>query len=482
MKTNVTGPVRVRFAPSPTGYLHVGGARTAIHNDLLRQSVGGRFVLRIEDTDRARSDAAMTEQIVSGLRWVGVEWDEGPVLQSTGVDRHRAAAQQLLDEGKAYRDFVAPAAVEEKRQEAQKAKRNFRYKDCFAPPSAEEVERRLAADEAFAVRFVMPDEPIVVHDLVRGDVTFEPDIQDDLIILRKDGSPTYHLSVVCDDIAMAISHVVRGEDHLSNTPKHIALFRALGATVPAFGHLPLILGAGKKRLSKRTGAASCEEFRDQGFLPQAVYNYLALLGWSPGDDREVMSREEMIEAFTAERLGSSAAVFDVEKLAWMNAQYMSGLPLETILEHGAPFLREAGLADAEPERLHVAVDLHRTRAKNLAELAGFVVPYFQEKLDYDPVLCAKFFKQADLPEQVEALAARYQELEVFDIEQSEAALRAMAEELEVKPGLLIHPTRMALSASKAGPPVFDLIAAMGQEASVRHLGHFIAYLRANVAG
>ncbi len=478
-KNSVTGPVRVRFAPSPTGYLHVGGARTAVYNELLRQSLGGSFVLRIEDTDRARSDAAMVEQIVNGLRWVGIEWDEGPVLQSAGVEDHRAAASRLLDEGKAYHDFVSPADVEAQRQEAQRAKRNFRYKDCFPRPSAEEVERRLAAGESFAVRFVMPDEPIVVHDLVKGDVTFEPDIQDDLIILRADGSPTYHLSVVCDDIAMAISHVVRGEDHLSNTPKHIALFRALGATVPQFGHLPLILGAGKKRLSKRTGAASCEEFRDQGLLPHAVYNYLALLGWSPGDDREVMSREEMIEAFTAERLGTSAAVFDVEKLAWMNAQYMSSLPLETILEHGAPFLKDAGLADAEPTRLHAAVDLHRTRAKSLTELAGFVVPYFEDKLEYDPALCAKFLKQPDVPAQVEALATRYAALEIFDIEQTEAALRAMAGELDVKPGVLIHPTRMALSGSKAGPPVFDLIAAMGQEASVRHMGHFVAYLRAN---
>lgn len=483
-RPKITGPVRVRFAPSPTGFLHVGGARTAIYNELLRQSVGGSFILRIEDTDRARSDAAMTDQILSALEWIGVTWDEGPFLQSEGIERHRAGARKLLAEGKAYHDFVSPAEVDAKRNEMQKAKQNFRYKDCFPRPSEEEVERRLGAGEPFAVRFIMGDDPITVDDFVHGQVTFGDEMLDDLIILRSDGSPTYHWTVVCDDIEMGVTHVIRGEDHLSNTPKHIALYRALGTELPVFGHLPLILGPGKKRLSKRHGAASVEEFRDQGILPEALYNYLAYLGWSPGDGREILSREELIEAFTVDRLGSSASVFDPEKLAWTNAQYMSGLPLEKILAHLRPFLGAVGiepksLDEVTRGRFEAGVDLHRTRAKNLVELAGFVVPYTRDQIDYDAEVCTKFFAQPDLPQQLETLIARFRDLDPYDAATTEAALREVATELDVKAGLLIHPTRMAMSGSKAGPSLFDLVAAMGQEAGIRHLENFVTYLRAN---
>ncbi len=478
MATKLTGPVRVRFAPSPTGYLHVGGARTAIYNELLRKSLGGAFVLRIEDTDRERSDAAMVEQIENGLRWCGIGWDEGPFLQSERVEAHRAAAQKLLDEGKAYHCFVTQEELEEKRSQATETAGALRYRDIFSRPSREEVERRLAAGDPYVVRFPLGEEDVVVSDFVRGEVEFKADVLDDFVILRSDGSPTYHLSVVCDDVDMGITHVIRGEDHLSNTPKHIALFRALGAEVPAFGHLPLILGSDKKRLSKRTGAASAEELRDQGYLPQALYNYLALLGWSPGDDREVLPKDEMIAAFTAERLGSSASVFDPDKLAWMNAQYMSGLDLEEILKHLVPFLAEVGLDSADPERLHPALDLHRTRAKHLKELAGFMVPYFRDELVYDVELCQKLLKNPETPDLLDALAERYAETEPFAVETTDAVLRALAEEREVKAGILIHPTRMALTASKAGPPLFDVVAAMGREASVRHLRNFEGFLRA----
>ncbi len=478
MATNLTGPVRVRFAPSPTGYLHVGGARTAIYNELLRRSLGGACLLRIEDTDRERSDDAMIEQIKTALEWIGVEFDEEPVLQSSRLEAHRQAAQKLLDEGKAYHCFVTQEELDEKRRAATETKGALRFRDIFGRPSSEEVERRLAAGEPYTVRFPLGDEDIVVHDFVRGDVEFQAGVLDDFVILRSDGSPTYHFSVVCDDIHMGITHVIRGEDHLSNTPKHIGLFRALGAPVPSFGHLPLILGPDKKRLSKRTGARSAEEFREQGILPQALYNYLALLGWSPGDDREILSRDEMIELFTAERLGSSAAVFDHEKLAWVNSQYMSGLPLADVLPHLEPFLAGAGLADAEPERLHRALDVHRTRAKTLAELAVYVVPYFRDELEYDVELCKKFLKNPAVPGLLDELAALYEATEPFTIETTDAALRQLAVERETKAGAVIHPTRMALTASKAGPPLFDVVAAMGREASARHLRGFAAFLRA----
>lgn len=477
MSSSSIGPVRVRFPPSPTGFLHVGGARTAIYNDLLRQHHGGRFVLRIEDTDRQRSDEAMTQQILSALQWMGIEHDEGPFLQSDNVEKHRQAAMRLLDEGKAYHCFHGQGEVESVRSEALGKGENFQYRTYFDPPSAEEVERRIAAGESYAIRFRMPTESVRFHDLVRGDVEFPAEGLDDFIILRSDGTPTYHLSVVCDDIEHGVTHVFRGEDHVSNTPKHIPLFEALGATVPEFGHLPMIMGPNKKRLSKRTGATSVEEFRDQGILPQALYNYLALLGWSPGDDREVMGRQEMVEAFTIERLVTSSAVFDYDKLAWMNAQYMSKEPLEEILLHAQPFLAEQGLDGVDPQRLRQVVDLYRQRAHNLKELAEFIVPYFQDELTYDPELCKKFIKNPDVPDLVEALADRYADVEPFDIEGTEAALRQLATDKDVKPGVLIHPTRMALTARKAGPPLFDVVAAMGKSESLRYLRQFANYLR-----
>ena len=479
-KTALQGPVRVRFAPSPTGYLHVGGARTAIYNELLRKSLGGAFILRIEDTDQQRSDAAMIEQICNGLSWLGVEWDEGPFLQSEGVERHRQAARRLLEEGKAYRCFRSSEELEEARREAQKRGETLRYRDYFEPPSVEEQERRAAAGEAFAVRFRMPDSEIRFSDFVRGEVVFPAEALDDFIILRSDGSPTYHLSVVCDDVEMRVSHVIRGDDHLSNTPKHVGLFEALEAPLPIFGHLPLILGPDKKRLSKRTGATSVEEFRDLGYLPEALYNALALLGWSPGEDRELMTRREMEELFTVERINSAASVFDRDKLSWINAQYLSGTPLDRLMPHLEPFLEQVGLGDlgqADGARLEGATDLHRSRARTLGDLAGMLVPYFRESLDYDLDLCAKFRKQPDLPGQLDALRERYASLEGFTVEAVEEVLRDLAEEVGVKAGALIHPTRMALSAAKAGPSLFDLVVAMGQEASVRHLGSFAAFLR-----
>lgn len=477
MTTKLTGPVRVRFPPSPTGFLHVGGARTAIYNDLLRQNLGGAMVLRIEDTDRQRSDSAMTEQILSAMAWLGLTPDEGPFLQSDRVEQHRAAALRLLEQGSAYPSFHTQDDVEAKRKPALEQGLNFQYRTFFDEPSPEEAQQRIAAGEPYAVRFRMPKGDVKFDDLVRGHVSFPADGLDDFIILRSDGSPTYHLSVVCDDIEHRVTHVLRGEDHISNTPKHIALFAALGAEIPAYGHLPLIMGPNRKRLSKRTGATSVEEFRDQGILSQALYNYLALLGWSPGDDREIMSRSEMIEAFSVERLVSSAAVFDYEKLAWMNAQYMSKEPLEAILEAAQPFLANAGLGDADPARLEPVIDLYRGRAHNLLELAEVIQPYFRDHLDYDPALCTKFLKTENIADLLETLADRYGALETFDLETTEQALRDLATEHEIKPGILIHPTRMALTASKAGPPLFDVVVLRGQADTTRLLREHANYLR-----
>jgi glutamyl-tRNA synthetase len=487
MSQTISTPVRVRFAPSPTGFLHVGGARTAIYNELLRRSVGGAFVLRIEDTDRERSDEAMTRQIQSALAWIGIVWDEGPFLQSERLARYRERGEELLAAGRAYRCFCTPAQLEEQRAAAQKRGQAFRYPRTCLGLDAAEVGAQVAAGEPFVVRFRMPDGDIRFHDLVRGDMDFPPDALDDFILLRSDSSPTYHMSVVCDDIDMRITHVIRGEDHLSNTPKHIPLFQALGGEVPVFGHLPLILGPDRKRLSKRSGATSVEELRAEGFLPQALYNYLALLGWNPGGDREILSRVEMIALFSVDRLNASPAVFDREKLTWMNSQYLSSLPQAELLPHLRPFLAEQGLAagtggadaggDLDPARLAAAIELHRGRVHTLEELAQVVAPYFRDRLDYPSEAIAKFAADPGLAGHLAALRERFASLPAFTKEALEAELRAVAGERGIKAGALIHPTRTALSGSQAGPPLFDLVEVMGREATLRHLDHLLESLR-----
>jgi glutamyl-tRNA synthetase len=475
--TDMTSPVRVRFAPSPTGFLHLGGVRTAIYNDLLRQKMGGAFILRIEDTDKERSDEAMTRQIQSALSWIGVVWDEGPFLQSERLPRHHERAEELLAAGKAYRCFCTQEELEAQRAAAQARGAAFQYPRTCLKLSQEEVDARLAEGRPFVVRFRMPDDNIRFHDMVRGDMDFPPDALDDFVLLRSDGTPTYHMSVVVDDIDMKITHVIRGEDHLSNTPKHIPLFQALGGEVPTFGHLPLILGPDRKRLSKRYGATSVEEFRNEGMLPQALYNFMALLGWSPGDDREVLTREEMIQLFTVDRLNASAAVFDREKLLWMNSQYMLKMSIEEMRPWLEPFLEQYGVKDADPARLAQALELQRPRARTLKELAEQVVPYFHELPDYDPAACAKFLKDPALPELLETLRDRFSALPEFTKEALEAELRKLAEERGVKAGVPIHPTRMALSGATGGPPLFDLIEAMGRETTERRMTRFVEFLR-----
>ncbi|MXX34130.1 MAG: glutamate--tRNA ligase, partial [Gemmatimonadetes bacterium] len=316
--------MRLRFAPSPTGYLHVGGARTALFNWLLARQAGGAFVLRVEDTDRDRSRPEHVDAILGGLSWLGIDWDEGPVFQADGLARHRRDAERLLDAGRAYRDFTAREDFERARDAAVAAGTGTvarLAREMAAGVSPEESRRRAEAGEPFAVRFLVPPGTTEWRDLVHGPTRFDNGEIDDFVILRSDGTPTYNLAVVSDDVAMAVTHVVRGDDHISNTPKQILLYEALGAPVPAFGHLPLILGPDGKRLSKRHGARAVEAFEAEGVLPDAMVNFLALLGWSPGTDEELLSRDDLIERFSLERVLKKGAVFDAAKLFWMNGQY-----------------------------------------------------------------------------------------------------------------------------------------------------------------
>ena len=342
---------RVRFAPSPTGYLHVGGARTALFNWLFARRHGGTFILRIEDTDTERSSDAMVAGILESMQWLGLEWDEGPGIggphapyfQTQRFDRHRAVAHQLLSGGFAYKCYCSPDLLREKREAAEKAGGGWKYDRTCLGLSADEQHRLEASGIQPAIRFKVPAGRTTYTDHVRGRIDVEHEQVEDFVILRSNGVPIYHLSVVADDIDMGITHVIRGDDHISNTPKHILLWQALGTTPPEFAHVPLILGTDKKKLSKRHGMTSATEYERLGYLSDAMVNFLALLGWSPGGDREVMSRAELVAAFSLEGISGGAAVFDPEKLDWFNTQYLATLTADDLVQRVTPLLQTAGL-------------------------------------------------------------------------------------------------------------------------------------------
>ncbi|MFI5180785.1 MAG: glutamate--tRNA ligase [Thermoanaerobaculia bacterium] len=453
----MTAP-RVRFAPSPTGTLHVGGARTALYNWLFARRHGGTFVLRIEDTDIARSRPELTQQILDAMSWLGLTWDEGPFLQSDRRHDYLEAAERLLAEGKAYRAFETPEELDVAKKAAEASGSAFRYAGAGRAISREESDRRAAAGERFVVRLKMPDEPIVVDDVVQGRAEFPAGALDDFVLLRSDGHPLYHFSVVVDDVAMEITHVIRGVDHLPNTPKHVALFRALGAPVPVFAHLGMILGPDGKKLSKRHGAAGVEEFREQGFLPETLFNFLALLGWSPGEDREKMTVSEMVSLFSLERLGPSPSRFDHEKLLWLNGQYMQELSSDELLARLAPF----ALPACDSSTLERAVALHRSRARTLRELSDALALYGADPSGFDASGLAKFGTPSAAAH-LRALVERLGAVEPFANAALEEAARHLAAERGVKLGDLAQPARLALTGSLASPPLFELIEVLGRE-------------------
>ena len=460
---------RVRFAPSPTGSLHVGGARTALYNLLFARHEKGTFLLRIEDTDVERSREELSGQILSAMEWLGLEYDEGPIYQSRRYDLYRAAAEKLIAEGKAYRAFETPEELEAERKKADAAGRAYRYSGAGRAISPEESDRRARAGERHVVRLAMPAETIVVEDAIRGRVEFPPDALDDFVLVRSDGHPLYHFCVCVDDAEMRITHVIRGDDHLANTPKHVALFRALGAPLPRFAHLGMILGTDRKKLSKRHGAAAVEEWRDEGILPEALFNFLALLGWSPGEDREILTREEMERDFTLDRVGASPSVFDPEKLLWMNAQYIARMPAEELVARAAPHA-VAGVPDRETALK--AIELHRTRARTTIEMGRALSAYARDPADYDADGMKKQVKP-DTPAQLERLIERLEAQEDWSVAALETALRETAESLGVSAGKLIHPVRLALTGITVGAPLFDVMALLGKETAVRRLRRFL---------
>ena len=469
---NSTGP-RVRFAPSPTGFLHVGGARTALYNLLFARREKGTYILRIEDTDVERSKHELSDQILSALDWLGLEHDEGPHYQSQRFDLYRAAADRLISEGRAYRAFETPEELDAERKKAEAQGRSYRYSGAGREIPPDESDRRARAGEKFVIRLRMPAETIVVDDLVRGRVEFPADALDDFVLVRSDGHPLYHFTVCVDDADMRITHVLRGDDHLANTPKHVALFRALGSRVPAFAHLGMILGTDRKKLSKRYGAAAVEEWRDQGIFPEALVNFLALLGWSPGEDREILSREEMEREFSLERIGASPSVFDPEKLLWMNAQYMARMPAEELLERARPHA-PAGIP--EKDAALTAIELHRTRARTAIEMGRALSMYAQDPEEYEPEGMKKNVRP-ETATQLERLIAKLDGVASWTAPELDAALRELAAEMKVSASRLIHPTRLALTGVTVGAPLFDVVALLGKETALRRMRKFVERIR-----
>lgn len=474
--------MRVRFAPSPTGYLHVGGARTALFNWLLARREGGTFVLRIEDTDRDRSSESHTRAILEGMEWLGLDWDEGPLFQSEGVDRHRADGERLLREGKAYRDFTDPAAL---RAEAEA--RGIGHPSILAREKAdalgpEEAERRAGADEPHAIRLRVPAGETRWNDLVHGEMVFRNEDLDDLVILRSDGTPIYNLAVVSDDHHMAITHVIRGDDHLSNTPKQILLYEALGYPVPLFGHVPMILGPDGKRLSKRHGATAVGEYRHQGILPAAMVNFLALLGWSPGDDREVMSRDELVACFSLDRVVRKSAVFDVRKLEWLNGQHLSRIPAAELVSQVQDLLAAGGQSGADEALLAGLVDLLKVRARTVDDLATQVGAYLAEPPVRDPAAVEKHWKDREAT--LRTLVALGEGLSSTSWEEGplEEQVRGLAEGMGVGAGKLIHPLRVAVTGQAVSPGIFEVLVVLGRERVLSRLSEAVHWLEAGVAG
>jgi glutamyl-tRNA synthetase len=488
--------VRVRFAPSPTGYLHIGAARSALFNWLYARKTGGKFLLRIEDTDFQRSTEESTRSIIEGLEWLGLDHDEDVVFQSANAPQHRAAANQLVEEGKAYRDFTPKEQHDDKqvkhdiaeRARAQAAEGVDQRSNPYRELSKQESDRRAAAGEPFAIRLKVPHEGHTEFD----DIVYGPQERsyaeiEDLVLLRSDGHPLYNLSVVIDDISMGITHVIRGQDHLTNTHKQILLYEALDAPVPQFAHLPLILAPDKGKLSKRKHGevVSLTTYRDRGFVPAAFRNFLALLGWSPPAGKEILSKEELSQYFSLEGIGRANAIFNFnendpqhwtdDKALWMNAEYIRMMPLDELLPMVKAELRANKLwreeyDEEDCEWFRKTVELIRRRFFTLKDFSSQGRAYFSDDFDFDEAAVNKNLrKEPRLREWLNGLADKLETVEPFNAETVEAALRAFADEIGVKAGLLINGARTMLTGEAVGPSMFEIFEVLGCERSVQRL-------------
>jgi glutamyl-tRNA synthetase len=471
---------RVRFAPSPTGYLHVGGARTALFNWLFARHFGGTLVLRIEDTDAERSTAEMVEGILQGMRWLGLDWDEGPYYQTKRGEMYRQTAEKLLASGHAYYCFCAKEELERRRAAASAAGRTPKYEGACRKISPEQAAQRRASGESAVVRFAVPESgSTIFEDAVFGRVEFSNSELEDFVLLRSDGGPTYHLSVVTDDVDMKITHIIRGADHLSNTPKQVLLYQALGAALPVFAHVPLILGPDKTRLSKRHGATSVIAYREEGIVPEAFRNFLALLGWTPPQGTpEVLGDAELIRLFNLGGVSRSNAVFDRAKLDWFNTEYIRTYSAEKLL----PLIEEEwNKAGVKPERtdrpwLLDTIDLLKPRARSLKDFATSFRAFFTDSFEPDPAAVEKFLKDNSVRQMLTELGKRYAaSADGFTEAEAEKILRDYAAEKNVKAGALINGARVALTGQAVAPSLFAVMVALGKEKTVARLRGVVTF-------
>jgi glutamyl-tRNA synthetase len=464
---------RLRFAPSPTGYLHVGGARTALFNWLFARHYRGRLVLRIEDTDLERSTAEMVEGILVGLRWLGIDWDEGPYFQSQRMDLYREAGQRLVESGDAYYCFCTKEELEQRRAQAQAKGSDPQYDRKCRSIAPEQAKARRDAGEAAAIRFAVPESgSTFFDDAVFGRVEFANAELEDFVLLRSDGAPTYHLSVVVDDIDMRMTHILRGADHLSNTPKQVMLYQALGAPLPVFAHVPLILGPDKTRLSKRHGATSVIAYKEEGIVPEAFRNFLALLGWTPPDSsQEIMDDRALIDLFDLSGIAKSNAIFDRGKLDWFNSEYIRACPAVQLLPLIEEEWKKVDLIPFQTSRgaMAATVDLVKPRARNLKDFATLFRAYFSDSFEVDPAAMQKFLQDNAVREMLVELASRYEQETEFSEASTEKMLRDFAAQKNVKAGLLINAARVALTGQGVAPSLFAVMANLGQERTVARL-------------
>lgn len=470
--------VKVRFAPSPTGHLHVGGARTALFNWLFARKNGGKFVLRIEDTDLERSSQEMSFEILSALKWLKLEWDEGPIYQSKRLRIYQRMAERLVKEGKAYYCYCTKEEIEKRKKGAEARGKVWKYDRKCLYLTSEEKEKLEAEGRPKAIRFIVPSGKTEFEDLVLGKISVENSEIEDFVLLKSDGYPTYHLSVVVDDHLLKITHIIRGADHIANTPKQILLYKAFGWAPPLFAHLPLILGSDRKKLSKRHGETSLLAFKERGYLSLALFNFLAQLSWSPGDDKEFYEIEELVKRFSLDKVRHSNPVFDFEKLAWLNARMISLLPLERIWDELKPFLEREGILEELEKRMGWArkmLTLVKERARNLVELAATASRYVRRDFDYREDAIKKHWKEG-AKEGLDRLMREFEKMDVFTAKETERVLRNLAEGMGIKAARLIHPLRVALLGERVSPGIFEVLEILGKEETIARIQRALSEL------
>lgn len=478
--------VRVRFAPSPTGELHIGGARTALFNYLFVRRAGGVFVLRIDDTDLERSRTDYIDKLIASLKWLGLDWDEGPYYQSKRLEEYSKEAERLLNEGKAYRCFCSVEELETGREDARNENRPYLYPGKCRNLSQQQEKAFINEGRVPVIRLLTPDSgTTVIQDVIRGEVSFENSELDDLIIIKSNGLPTYNFASVVDDVQMRITHVIRAEEHLSNTPRQLLCMAALGYELPLFAHLPMILAPDRSKLSKRHGATSVEEFKGDGFLPEALINYMALLGWSPGGDEELFSLADMAENFSLDKVNKTAAIYDTDKLTWVNSHYMREYDLDKLAEAALPYfeakqLFSSPLKGSEYDYFKMVMDLARERAKTLADLAVSAIYFYSDSFSYEVKGIEKHFRKEGVAELLRKAAAALDSLEVFTKDSVDACYHELSEKLEISLGKLIHPTRLAVTGQIVGPGFFELMELLGRETVVRRMKQAADYVESEL--